>query len=1060
MSAFLKVDKRTLWSLIKTWPYLLVLLCLPLLASAQQYNIRAYSVEHGLGRSGVYDICEDSIGRLWFGTEGGGLSCFEGNEFSNFTTEDGLCDNTVRAVLADREQGIWVATQHRGVSYFNGREFTNYSTAEGLCSDHIRALVQDRKGVVWAGSFGQGICTVGDESRNFTTADGLASDTVRCAAIDNEGRIWFGTDGGISIFDGKQFENITEEDGLPDNKVLCIFLAEEGTWFGTPEGGGLLSSETLVFLNEKNGLSHSRVRSIWKDHHGYVWFGTRKGVDRFHHEDALSGTPQIVHYSSSNGLSNERIRDIYQDHSGSVWFATYFGGVCQYMDEALMHFTTADGLGSDVVTALDIGPEGNRWFGTFGGGVTMYDGKAVQTWRQKDGLPDEHVHAVLDLGEGRTVIGTATGLALIEDRKVHSPTCSSGPCGATVRSLVADSTGVVWIGTSKGPAVLNWKGESISLEFPHVVGPGPGSDIRDIIQSNDGPMMLATGKGLIEARLLNDTIYTRSFEEIDELLTEPMVSIAQDALGHYWIGTNNRGLLRYKEEVRKIDTDNGLSSNEVNMVLLDRWNNIWVGTRMGLDLLELDPSQEYILDMHQYHTRSGFRGVEINQNAALTEANGNLWLGTNKGVTRYSPDLRIRNEAETKTRITGIDLDFRPLEEKVEQLEIDPWSGLPKELTLRHDQDQLTFHFIGNSPIWANQVRYQFRLLGLEEEEWSPITDVQEITYSNIPPGTYTFEVQARSAFGVWNEHPTQFQFTIVPPLWQEPWFISLMVLLLIALIYGIVKWRVRKLKKEKAALESAVKERTKDLEQEKRRSDRLLLNILPEETAEELKEKGSAQSIKYDSCTVLFTDFKGFTSTADQYSPEELVQELDECFRAFDRICASLGVEKIKTIGDAYMCACGLPHAYPEHATRAALAALQMVAFMEDYNQRKAEMGKPQWPVRIGLHSGPLVAGVVGEKKFAYDIWGDTVNLASRMESNGEPGRVNISGVTKRLLKGRFVTEERGLIEAKNKGKVEMHFMDRLTPGYSADEHGLTANEKLLEELGLETTQLVEVEA
>ena len=211
-----------------------------------------------------------------------------------------------------------------------------------------------------------------------------------------------------------------------------------------------------------------------------------------------------------------------------------------------------------------------------------------------------------------------------------------------------------------------------------------------------------------------------------------------------------------------------------------------------------------------------------------------------------------------------------------------------------------------------------------------------------------------------------------------------------------------------------------------KKRSDELLLNILPGETAEELKRKGHADAKFIDEATVIFTDFKGFTAFAEKLSPDELVKDLNECFSAFDQIVEKHGLEKIKTIGDAYMAAGGLPTHNKTHATDAIRAALEMRDFIEILKSRKSSSGMPFFEIRIGIHTGPVVAGIVGIKKFQYDIWGDTVNTASRMESSGEPGKINISETTYDKVKDQFHCDYRGEIEAKGKGKIKMYFVER----------------------------------
>jgi len=221
------------------------------------------------------------------------------------------------------------------------------------------------------------------------------------------------------------------------------------------------------------------------------------------------------------------------------------------------------------------------------------------------------------------------------------------------------------------------------------------------------------------------------------------------------------------------------------------------------------------------------------------------------------------------------------------------------------------------------------------------------------------------------------------------------------------------------------IRKTNKIISEEKALSDKLLLNILPEETAAELKEKGSATSKYYEMVSVLFTDFKGFTKIAEKLTPQELVEELNLCFKEFDRITEKYNIEKIKTIGDAYMCAGGIPVANNTNAFDVVRAGLEIKQFMETLREERKALGKDYWELRIGIHTGSVIAGVVGTHKFAYDIWGDAVNTASRMESSGVPGEVNISGSTYELIMDKFKCTYRGKIGAKNKGEIDMYFVE-----------------------------------
>ena len=233
-------------------------------------------------------------------------------------------------------------------------------------------------------------------------------------------------------------------------------------------------------------------------------------------------------------------------------------------------------------------------------------------------------------------------------------------------------------------------------------------------------------------------------------------------------------------------------------------------------------------------------------------------------------------------------------------------------------------------------------------------------------------------------------------------------------------------------------------LETEKRKSDDLLLNILPATIADELKHRNQVEPRYCDAVTIMFTDFVGFTGFAEHMEPRLLINDLNKYFSAFDEIVKRHNLEKLKTIGDAYMCAGGLPEKNRSHPIDTCLAALEIQDFMAEANGKRRKMRQPPWELRIGINTGPVMAGVVGKTKFTYDIWGDAVNIAALMEANGEADRITLSDSTFHRIKNLFEAEPRGTISTKNKGRLDTYFLKRIKPEFSQDEAGRVPKGKL----------------
>ncbi|MDH4262745.1 MAG: hypothetical protein OEV78_06865 [Spirochaetia bacterium] len=258
----------------------------------------------------------------------------------------------------------------------------------------------------------------------------------------------------------------------------------------------------------------------------------------------------------------------------------------------------------------------------------------------------------------------------------------------------------------------------------------------------------------------------------------------------------------------------------------------------------------------------------------------------------------------------------------------------------------------------------------------------------------------------------------------------------------NLLERNYKRTKAKEDSLTRLIEDKSREIFHEKEKSESLLLNILPHSIVEELKKSEEVKPLNYSSATILFSDFVGFTKIAETTPPEKLVKNLDYCFSRFELISEKLNIEKIKTIGDAYMCAGGLPVANRTHSVDACLTALKMMDFVRRWNLARENKGLKRWDIRIGINTGPCIAGIIGKKKFAYDVWGDAVNIASRMESSGLAGEINLSESTKNIVDQFFVTEPRGFVMCKNKGEMAMFLLKSIRPELSENGKGTRPNQ------------------
>jgi class 3 adenylate cyclase len=345
---------------------------------------------------------------------------------------------------------------------------------------------------------------------------------------------------------------------------------------------------------------------------------------------------------------------------------------------------------------------------------------------------------------------------------------------------------------------------------------------------------------------------------------------------------------------------------------------------------------------------------------------------------------------------------------------------------------QMSFDFRHNNLIFelasADTLVYLYFLEGFDKDWSSSWLTGNYKEYTNLPAGKYKFRVRFTDLKNLGGEILFM-DLKVLPPWYLTPLAIILYIYLVALIIWASYAQISLRFARTQHLLEQIINKRTEDLIIEKEKSENLLANVLPKNAANEIMTKGKATKIKYNFVTVLFSDIQGFTWIAEEMNPEQLIDELDKFFFHLDSVVEKLGIEKIKTIGDAYMCAGGIPEKNRTNPVEVILAALEMQAYMGRLKEASVIEGMKYWDIRIGIHTGTVVAGVVGQKKLSYDIWGDTVNIASRMESSGKAGKINISGTTYEFVKDFFICEHRGKMPVKYKGELDMYFVNGIIP-------------------------------
>ncbi len=753
------------------------------------YNIQYIGVNQGLSSQSVLSVLVDNAGNMWFGTRGAGVTRYDGTSFKTYTEKEGLIDNQVWSLHQDEKGNLWFGTNN-GLTKYDGKYFTNYSVKDGVIGNRIWSIYEDNAGNLWFGTNKGLVKYNGKYFISYTKENGLSGNDVRVVYGDKSDRIWIGTFGhGISKFDGITFDNYTENEGLISDYVWDIMEDDSSNlWVGTTMGVSKFNGEKFFNYTEKNGLSKNYILTIHKDNYGNLWFGTYGGgINRF---DGKTFT----HYTSHEGLSNDYIWTIGEDSSENLWIGTDEGGVNKFKQNSFAYYTEDNGFGSKSVRAIAESQKGLLWFGTYGDGIIKYDGNNFVQYIDEVIPQSNYILSILEDKNKNLWFGTfGAGYEQIKKQKISDKEVykfkkyfdSLGGNNNYINQMIESKSGWIWAGTNNGLTKFNKKFtyQSIKNEQGNV-------KVTALLEYSDGSMWIGTNTSGVY-KFEGDSLLHFTVE--NGLGGDMVNCMIEDKQGNVWIGTEG-GITRYDgKKFITISKKDGLSNNIVRSLLEDDYGNLWVSTSKGLNYIKLSSvstlnkpkSQKLEPDIVIFHKEEGLKSESFFSNAVCKDSKNRIWWGNGGGLTMLDlnhfkfdnkvPKIQLNNIYLQQKHIDfnklKKDLDsskYEDLYKKISFKEVSKFNNFPINLKLPYNLNHLTFHFSAIDWYAPYQIKYKYKLEGLDQD-WSQLSNDNSADYRNIPYGNYIFKVKAIGSANKWSK-TIEYPFEINPPWWYAWW--------------------------------------------------------------------------------------------------------------------------------------------------------------------------------------------------------------------------------------------------------------------------------------------------
>ncbi|WP_158995681.1 hybrid sensor histidine kinase/response regulator transcription factor [Mucilaginibacter sp. L196] len=819
------------------------------------------SIDDGLSQSTVRCIFQDRKGFMWFGTKDG-LNRYDGYKFTiyrkNPLNENSLASNDIKSIVDDKEGNLWIATWDGGLNCYDPKadKFTRYLKKNGtnsIASNFLESLCRDDNDNIWIGTADNGLDYFNTKTKQFTNYNfgksdfgSISSNSISAIFEDSKKTIWVGTTDGLNMYDKKTntfkrfVNNPKDPRSISDNHIKFIYEDKNHhLWVGT-YGGGLneLDLSTGDFRNYKKAnskLSSDALIGIAADYQGNLWIGTENGGLNIFDPIKRSFTVFNNIYNDATSISSNTINAIVKDTKGNMWLGTLNGGInlLQRDNENFAHYKHEQGTNSlvnNIVNCIYEDSKLNLWIGTDGGGVDLFDRKTkhFQNLRHEKGntnsLSGDYILSVCEDKDGNIWIGSwGEGISVYNPisktlRFFKNDIANPGSLNSNYAFYIfKDSQSRMWVGTYGGGVDLYDAATNKFIHHIHndkIAESISSNNILTINEDDNHNILIGTdgaGLSVLNPNTGKCTFY-KDLESKNGLSNNSISSIYQDKKNNIWLSTND-GLDEVDEITGKVTCyfmENGLPSNLVASVLGDNKNNIWVATDNGLSKFNLNNKS-----IKNYNRSDGLQANEFKYSRCLSKT-GQMYFGGINGFNEFRPD----SIADLSFDPPIIFTDFEIFNKHVD-ISQDTKKGYPlnvslpynPEIELSYKQSVITFEFASLNYVNKEKKQYAYILQGFDNQ-WHYLGTKNNVTYTNLDPGSYTLKVKGLNNTGTFSTKVSQIQITVNPPFWKTWWFEGLMIILIVAIVIGIFYIRVRSIKIQNKILEAKVTRRTQELKE------------------------------------------------------------------------------------------------------------------------------------------------------------------------------------------------------------------------------------------------------